>query len=67
MQGTGAKREFHTPTLQAGHRYAYDFRARWKENGRTVTQTQTVTVTPGAHVEVHFPVPSTKAYTAQSH
>jgi uncharacterized protein (TIGR03000 family) len=64
MHGTSPRREFTTPTLKAGHRYAYDFRARWKENGRTVTQTQKVTVTPGAHVEVHFPVQSTKGHPA---
>jgi uncharacterized protein (TIGR03000 family) len=67
IPGTGSRREYYSPTLPAGHRYTYDFRARWQENGRTVTQTQSVDVTPGAHVEVHFPVPPTRTHTAPGH
>ena len=33
---------------------AYEIRARWTENGRDVTQTQTVAVSPGAQVTVDF-------------
>jgi uncharacterized protein (TIGR03000 family) len=64
IAGNGSTREFHTPELKAGERYAYDFRAKWKEHGHTVTQTQTVIVTPGAHVTVHFPVLPTPAHAA---
>jgi uncharacterized protein (TIGR03000 family) len=63
ITGSGATREFHSPTLESGHRYTYDFQASWEENGHTVTQSQKVIVTAGAHVQVHFPVPPTKART----
>jgi uncharacterized protein (TIGR03000 family) len=53
---TGTVRQFDTPPLAAG-KYTYDVRARWVENGHAVTQTQHVGVTPGARVEVDFPVP----------
>jgi uncharacterized protein (TIGR03000 family) len=66
IPGTRTTRELHSPMLPAGQRFAYDFRASWKENGETVTQDQTVMVSAGAHVTVHFPVPATKARTAQS-
>jgi uncharacterized protein (TIGR03000 family) len=56
LSGSGSTRVFHSPPLETGHRYAYDFRASWKENGHTITQTRTVPVTPGAHVQVHFPI-----------
>jgi uncharacterized protein (TIGR03000 family) len=52
---TGAVREFQSPRLTPG-RYTYEIRARWTENGRAVTQTQNVTVSPGAHTTVDFPV-----------
>lgn len=52
---TGSLREFSTPPLEPGRRYSYDVRATSEENGRTVTQSQRVRVTPGAHVTVRFP------------
>jgi uncharacterized protein (TIGR03000 family) len=67
IPGSAASREFHSPTLQAGHRYTYDFQASWQKNGRTVTQDQKVIVTAGAHVDVHFPVQPAKTATAASH
>jgi uncharacterized protein (TIGR03000 family) len=54
---TGPVREFVSPPLTPGARYVYDVRARWNENGKEVTQTQQVQVTPGAHIDVNFPVP----------
>jgi uncharacterized protein (TIGR03000 family) len=56
MPGSGPSRAFSTPTLDAGRRYSYDFRATWPDNDRLVTQSQTVTVTAGARVTVRFPV-----------
>ena len=41
-------------SLAAG-RYTYEVRARWTQDGRTVTQAQRVAVSPGAHVTVDFP------------
>jgi uncharacterized protein (TIGR03000 family) len=55
---TGPVRLFHSPPLEPGRRYTYDIRARWQEDGRDVTQTQTVPVTAGADHNVSFPLPS---------
>jgi uncharacterized protein (TIGR03000 family) len=52
---TGSVREFQSPPLSPG-RYTYEIRARWTEDGRDITQNQTVAVSPGAHVTVDFPV-----------
>jgi uncharacterized protein (TIGR03000 family) len=57
MTATGPVRNYQSPPLPAG-RYQYEVRARWNENGREVTQTQHIGVTPGALVEVDFPVQS---------
>jgi uncharacterized protein (TIGR03000 family) len=54
---TGTVRQFISPALTPGRRYAYDLRARWKEHGREVTQTRQVVVTAGADVRVDFPLP----------
>jgi uncharacterized protein (TIGR03000 family) len=54
---TGTVRQFNSPALTSGN-FSYEIRARWSENGREVTQTQRVEVTPGAHVNVGFPVPT---------
>jgi uncharacterized protein (TIGR03000 family) len=54
---TGPVRQFGSPPLAPGHRYRYQVRASWDENGHAVTQTQQVEVTAGAHVDVKFPVP----------
>jgi uncharacterized protein (TIGR03000 family) len=54
---TGTVRQFNSPPLTPGN-HSYEIRARWSENGREVTQTQRVEVTPGAHVNAGFPVPS---------
>jgi uncharacterized protein (TIGR03000 family) len=54
---TGSVRTFSSPPLRPGSQYSYDIVASWYENGEEVTQTQTVEVTPGAHIKVHFPAP----------
>ena len=53
----GPVREFRSPLLTPG-RYTYEIRARWTENGRAITQTQKVAVSPGAHITVDFPIRS---------
>lgn len=55
---TGSVRNYDTPPLTPGSRYAYEIRSRWKENGHEVTQTQQVKFTAGSHVIVSFPVQS---------
>jgi uncharacterized protein (TIGR03000 family) len=51
---TGPVREFQSPSLAPG-RYSYDIRARWQENGKEVTQSQRIAVSPGTNTEVNFP------------
>jgi uncharacterized protein (TIGR03000 family) len=51
---TGPVRNFQTPPLQPGRHYAYKVRASWQEDGQLVTQTQQVSVSPGADVVVRF-------------
>lgn len=53
---SGNVRQFDTPPLEPGSEYRYDVRARWKESGREVTQTQRIRFTPGAQVNVQFPL-----------
>jgi len=59
MTSTGTVRQFDTPPLTSG-KHSYQIRARWRENGREATQTQRVEVTPGAQVNVSFPVQAGK-------
>ena len=55
MTSTGSTREYQSPPLTPGSRYTYDIRARWNENGQTVSQTQKVEVTAGGRIDVTFP------------
>ena len=54
---TGPVREFKTPPLSPG-KYGYMVRARWREDGHEVTQTRDVTLSPGADIQLTFPLPS---------
>jgi uncharacterized protein (TIGR03000 family) len=53
---TGQTRKFQSPPLSPGDQYSYEIKASWNENGRVVTQTRTVEVISGAHVDVKFAV-----------
>ena len=53
---TGPVRDFKTPPLDPG-KYAYTVRARWSEDGHEVTQKQEVIVSPGADIQLSFPLP----------
>jgi uncharacterized protein (TIGR03000 family) len=55
-RSTGSVREFESPPLTQGRQYTYDVRARWRDNGKDVTQTRRVIVTAGTHADVEFPV-----------
>jgi uncharacterized protein (TIGR03000 family) len=48
------ERDFFSPVLKPGKKYEYEVRARWKENGKTVDETKTVTVRANAWSEVDF-------------
>jgi len=52
----GAVREYNSPPLAAGKQFSYDVTAKWEEDGHTVTQTQNVPVSAGAHPTVTFPM-----------
>ncbi len=51
---TGGERLYNTPDLTPGESYHYKLRATWMQDGRQVTQEQTVAVTPGQTTEVVF-------------
>jgi uncharacterized protein (TIGR03000 family) len=61
VSGTGPERQFKSPLLQPGLRYAYTVEARWTEGGRRVTQSRRLSVFAGANVEVTFPLPPVTA------
>jgi uncharacterized protein (TIGR03000 family) len=56
IAGTGPDRQFKTPSLRPGQRYAYTVEARWQENGREVTQSRQLPVYAGANVQLVFPL-----------
>jgi uncharacterized protein (TIGR03000 family) len=66
MTSTGAVREFSSPRLTPGQKYHYDVQAKWNENGREVTQTRQVAVSPGANVSVDFTAPATTSEQVKS-
>jgi uncharacterized protein (TIGR03000 family) len=49
----GMVREFQSPALAPG-RYSYQVTATWNDNGRMVTKTENVSVTPGSQSTVTF-------------
>ena len=51
---TGTERLFTSPRLDAGQNYAYDVRAVWTQDGKTVDQTRKVAVRAGESVVVDF-------------
>lgn len=52
---TGPLREFISPPLAPGHEYTYEIQARWKEQGREVSQRRRVFVQAGQRVSIAFP------------
>lgn len=54
-ESVGPAREFVSPPLVPDHRYTYEVRARWKADGRDVTQTRRVAVHAGERVSITFP------------
>jgi uncharacterized protein (TIGR03000 family) len=55
LKTEGAVREFFTPPLSSGRSYSYEVRASWQQDGKEVSQTQTVAISPGTSVRVSFP------------
>jgi len=54
MGQTGEQRQFISPPLEAGRRFSYDFRIRFKDDGREQTRTRTLDVLAGANYTVDF-------------
>jgi uncharacterized protein (TIGR03000 family) len=54
MSLTGGLRKFISPPLLAGQRFTYEFRARWKEEGREVMRTQNLEVAAGEQHRINF-------------
>jgi uncharacterized protein (TIGR03000 family) len=54
MAQNGELRRFISPKLNPGQRFLYDFRIRFKEDGREVTKTRTADVYAGQQVTVDF-------------
>jgi uncharacterized protein (TIGR03000 family) len=52
---TGTSRWFVSPVLNKGEEYQYRIRARWREDGKDVEQTQRLAVHAGDNVSVSFP------------
>jgi len=51
---TGAVREFESPELKPGRQYTYEVRARWTQDGKAVSRTQSIEVSAGTRKTVDF-------------
>jgi uncharacterized protein (TIGR03000 family) len=54
MGQTATQRKFISPPLESGQRFVYDFRIRFKEDGREQTKTRSLDVFAGGHYTVDF-------------
>jgi len=53
---TSAKRAFETPTLEAGKKYYYDFKAEVVRNGKVQTESKRVVFEAGSNIDVEIPL-----------
>ena len=53
-QQRGMERVFETPPLSSDRTNTYEIRAKWLEDGRTMEQTRTVRLQPGAQEVINF-------------
>jgi uncharacterized protein (TIGR03000 family) len=51
---TSSVRSFNTPALNPGQRYAYSLKVEIVRDGRTVSETQRIVLTPGEETRVDF-------------
>ena len=51
---TGSDRQFVSRGLSSGNKYAYEVRAEYEQDGKTVTQTKSVTLGPGEFANLAF-------------
>ena len=54
MGQTAEQRKFISPPLEAGRRFSYDFRIRFKDDGREQTKTRSLDVLAGGSYTVDF-------------
>ena len=54
---TGAFREFVTPSLEPGQKFAYDIKARWTENGKEVNRDRKLNFYAGDRLMVNLMAP----------
>jgi len=54
MGQTGEQRKFISPPLEAGRHFSYDFRIRFKDDGREQTKTRSLDVLAGGSYTVDF-------------
>jgi uncharacterized protein (TIGR03000 family) len=54
----GTERVFTSPPLENGRSYSYQVRATWTRDGRTIEQSQMVSVESGSRITVAFPTES---------
>jgi uncharacterized protein (TIGR03000 family) len=54
LNATGAVRSFDSPPLVPGKRYTYDVEARWREDGKEVSQALSVDVSARSRTELIF-------------
>lgn len=50
----GRVRHYDTPALEVGKTYAYEVRARWQKDGKTIERSRKVSMTGGDDIEVNF-------------
>jgi uncharacterized protein (TIGR03000 family) len=69
LQLTSTERSFVTPELPTGREFSYNFRVEYDRNGRTLSESQKITVAAGRTVNVVFDdlqTPNTKTSTSTS-
>jgi uncharacterized protein (TIGR03000 family) len=56
---TGKDRQYFTAPLEAGYTYRYQLWVSWVENGKTITRTRDISISPGQNitVEIRGPAP----------
>src|SRR5262249_55571695 len=52
--------ELATPALKPGRKYSYQVRATWKQDGKAMSQSRSITVSSGQHVRLTFPMAKDK-------
>jgi uncharacterized protein (TIGR03000 family) len=65
MKQTGTLRQYQSPALKQGEEYAYDIRAQWTENGKSVERAQTVRVQADRKIRIDLTSPAIEVAVAK--